>query len=88
MMTNNKVQKMTILAMMIAMDVVLSPLFRVEGIAPMSSVMNVIAAVLMGSHIRDSDGTRMWDSPDDLVWDSTASTYWCRIWGLSGWCGL
>lgn len=48
MMTNNKVQKMTILAMMIAMDVVLSPLFRVEGIAPMSSVMNVIAAVLMG----------------------------------------
>lgn len=48
MLTNNKVQKMTILAMMIAMDVVLSPLFRVEGIAPMSSVMNVIAAVLMG----------------------------------------
>lgn len=48
MMTNNKVQKLTILAMMIAMDVVLSPLFRVEGIAPMSSVMNVIAAVLMG----------------------------------------
>ncbi|WP_338191639.1 energy coupling factor transporter S component ThiW [Aerococcus viridans] len=47
-MTNSKVQKMTILAMMIAMDVVLSPLFRVEGIAPMSSVMNVIAAVLMG----------------------------------------
>lgn len=39
---------MTILAMMIAMDVVLSPLFRVEGIAPMSSVMNVIAAMLMG----------------------------------------
>lgn len=48
MMSNNKVQKMTILAMMIGMDVVLSPLFRVEGIAPMSSVMNVIAAVLMG----------------------------------------
>lgn len=48
MLTNNKVQKMTILAMMIAMDVVLSPLFRVEGIALMSSVMNVIAAVLMG----------------------------------------
>lgn len=48
MMSNNKVQQMTILAMMIGMDVVLSPLFRVEGIAPMSSVMNVIAAVLMG----------------------------------------
>lgn len=43
-----KIEKMSLLAMMIAMDVVLSPLLRVEGIAPMSSVMNVIAAVLMG----------------------------------------
>lgn len=42
------VQKITLLAMMIAMDVVLSPLFRIEGMAPMSSVMNVIAAVLLG----------------------------------------
>lgn len=48
MIKNYKIEKMTILAMMISMDVVLSPLLRVEGIAPMSSVMNVIAAVLMG----------------------------------------
>ena len=41
-------KKITILAMMIALNVVLSPLFRIEGMAPMSSVMNVIAAVLMG----------------------------------------
>ncbi|WP_416207834.1 energy coupling factor transporter S component ThiW [Enterococcus sp. HY326] len=33
---------------MIALDVVLSPLFRIEGMAPMSSVMNIIAGVLLG----------------------------------------
>lgn len=44
----NKTRKLTFLAMMIALDVVLSPVFRVEGMAPMSSVMNVIAAATMG----------------------------------------
>jgi len=33
---------------MIAMDVVLSPLMRIEGMAPMSGVMNIIAGVLLG----------------------------------------
>ncbi|API90214.1 energy coupling factor transporter S component ThiW [Marinilactibacillus sp. 15R] len=33
---------------MIALDVVLSPLLRIEGMAPMSSVMNIIAGVLLG----------------------------------------
>ena len=47
-MRNSKLQKLVFLAMMIALDVVLSPLFRIEGMAPMSSVMNVLAAVLMG----------------------------------------
>ncbi len=42
------VKKISLLAMMIALDVVLSPLFRIEGMAPMSSVMNVIAATLLG----------------------------------------
>ncbi|MGY3766107.1 energy coupling factor transporter S component ThiW [Vagococcus vulneris] len=42
------VQKLTILAMMIALDVVLSPLFRIEGMAPMSSVINVIGGVMLG----------------------------------------
>lgn len=41
-------QKWMILVMMITLDVVLSPLFRIEGMAPMSSLMNVSAAVLMG----------------------------------------
>lgn len=47
-MTQNRVKRLAILAMMIALDVVLSPLFRIEGMAPMSSVVNVVAAVVMG----------------------------------------
>ncbi|WP_057705453.1 energy coupling factor transporter S component ThiW [Apilactobacillus kunkeei] len=42
------IKKITILAIMIALDFVLSPIFRIEGMAPMSSVLNVTAAVLMG----------------------------------------
>lgn len=45
---NTKLQKLIILSLMIALDVVLSPLFRIEGMAPMSSVMNVIGVALMG----------------------------------------
>lgn len=33
-MTQSSVKKLAILAMMIALDVVLSPLFRIEGMAP------------------------------------------------------
>ncbi|USI46761.1 energy coupling factor transporter S component ThiW [Leuconostoc mesenteroides] len=33
---------------MIALDIVLSPIFRIEGMAPMSSVMNIIAGVILG----------------------------------------
>ncbi|MDT2746034.1 energy coupling factor transporter S component ThiW [Vagococcus fluvialis] len=45
---NTKLQKLIILSLMIALDVVLSPLFRIEGMAPMSSVMNVIGVALIG----------------------------------------
>lgn len=40
--------KIVILALFIALDFVLSPILRVEGMVPMSSVINVLAAVLMG----------------------------------------
>ncbi len=43
-----RLRKLIVLALMVALDVVLSPLFRIEGMAPMSSVMNVIGVVLMG----------------------------------------
>lgn len=41
-------QKITILAVMIALDVILSPILRIEGMAPMSSVINILAASFMG----------------------------------------
>lgn len=47
-MEKSKIHKLTLLALMIALDVVLSPLMRIEGMAPMSSVMNIIAGVLLG----------------------------------------
>lgn len=43
-----RTHKLTILSMMISIDFVLSPLFRIEGMAPMSSVVNIVGAVLMG----------------------------------------
>lgn len=47
-MDTKRIKKMVILAIMVALDVVLSPLMRIEGMAPMSSTMNVIAGLLMG----------------------------------------
>lgn len=43
-----RIRKLTILSMMIALDVFLSPVFRIEGMAPMSSVVNIIAGIMMG----------------------------------------
>ncbi|CAK8054026.1 energy coupling factor transporter S component ThiW [Eupransor demetentiae] len=45
---NQTLKKLMIVTVMIALDIVLSPIMRVEGMAPMSSVMNIIAAVLLG----------------------------------------
>ena len=43
-----QVHKLTILSMMIALDVVLTPIFRDWGMAPMSSVVNILAGIMMG----------------------------------------
>ena len=43
-----QIKKITIVTIMVALDVVLSPIFRIEGMAPMSSVMNIIAGILLG----------------------------------------
>ncbi|NLJ18446.1 energy coupling factor transporter S component ThiW [Globicatella sulfidifaciens] len=45
--THKQTQKLMILSLMIALDVVLSPILRIEGMAPMSSVINIIAASFM-----------------------------------------
>lgn len=46
--TNKGLYKWMILTVMISLDVVLSPIMRIEGMVPMSSVINIIAAMLMG----------------------------------------
>lgn len=45
---NTSLYKWMVLTMMVSLDVVLSPIMRIEGMAPMSSVVNILAAMLMG----------------------------------------
>lgn len=40
--------KMTVLAMMIALGVVISPILRVEGMCPMAHFINIVCSVLLG----------------------------------------
>ncbi|AKA69489.1 MULTISPECIES: energy coupling factor transporter S component ThiW [Clostridium] len=45
---NSKLLKKLMLAMLIAMGVVISPILRIEGMCPMSSVINITCAVVLG----------------------------------------
>lgn len=45
---NSKLLKRIMLAMMVAMGVVISPILRIEGMCPMSSVINIVCAVILG----------------------------------------
>lgn len=47
-MRNRTIQKMTVLAMLIALGVVISPVLRVEGMCPMAHFINIICSVLLG----------------------------------------
>ncbi len=40
--------KLTFLAMMVAIGVVISPILRVEGMCPMAHLINIVCAVMMG----------------------------------------
>ena len=44
----NGLIKMTFLAMMVAIGVVISPILRVEGMCPMAHLINIVCAVMMG----------------------------------------
>lgn len=46
------VKKMAILAMMVALGVVLSPILRVPGMAPMQHFINVIGCRFAGAVVR------------------------------------
>ncbi|MDT8718779.1 energy coupling factor transporter S component ThiW [Clostridium sp. 19966] len=45
---NSKLLNKIMLAMLVAMGVVISPILRVEGMCPMSSVINIVCAVILG----------------------------------------
>ena len=49
-MKNQKVLKMAVLAMLIALGVVISPILRVEGMCPMAHFINITCAVLLGPY--------------------------------------
>ncbi len=40
--------KLTVLAMMVALGVVISPLLRIEGMCPMAHLINIVCSVLLG----------------------------------------
>ena len=44
----NRLIKMTFLAMMIAIGVVISPILRVEGMCPMAHLIKIVCSVMMG----------------------------------------
>lgn len=46
--TRTKLTKMTVLAMLVALGVVISPILRVEGMCPMAHFINIVCSVLMG----------------------------------------
>ena len=47
-MKNQKLLKLVVLAMLIAIGVVISPLLRVEGMCPMAHLINIVCAVFLG----------------------------------------
>lgn len=45
---NKNSRKLTFLALMIAFNFVFTSIFRIEGMAPISSFMNILAGIIMG----------------------------------------
>lgn len=45
---NSKLLKNLMLAMMVAMGVVISPILRVEGLCPMAHLINIVCSVILG----------------------------------------
>ena len=45
---SNSILKMTVLAMLVALGVVISPILRVEGMCPMAHFINIVCSVFLG----------------------------------------
>lgn len=50
MQTNRKLTRLTFMAMMVALGVIISPILRVEGMCPMAHLINVTCAVFLGPY--------------------------------------
>lgn len=48
--TNQKITRLTFMAMMVALGVIISPILRVEGMCPMAHLINVTCAVFLGPY--------------------------------------
>ncbi len=46
--SNTNLYKMVILAMLVALGVVISPILRIEGMCPMAHLINIVCSVLLG----------------------------------------
>ena len=46
--TRVKIFRMIMLAMMVAIGVVISPILRIEGMCPTAHLVNIVCSVLMG----------------------------------------
>ena len=45
---DKKVLRLVLLAMLVGLGVVISPILRIEGMCPMAHLINITCAVLMG----------------------------------------
>lgn len=45
---NSKLLRQLMLAMMVAMGVVISPILRIEGMCPMAHLINIVCSVFLG----------------------------------------
>lgn len=85
---NSSIKKITLVALMIAIDVVLSPIFRVEGMAPMSSVINVIAALLLGPVYATVMAVMCGVIRMLLMGIPPLALNWCSFWRATSWLTL
>ena len=74
------VYKLTILAILVAMGFVLSPILRVPGMAPMQHFINVLCAVILGPWYAFVCALFI-----AILRMSFTCSNWCNIWSDSIW---
>ena len=62
--------RMVMLAMMVAIGVVISPILRIEGMCPTAHLVNIVCSVLMGPWYSLLCATMIGVIPYDVLWES------------------